>query len=566
MRCRDSMRFVVALLVLLPAMTTVGVTTAIAVVPPALVVVQSASLVAGGAGVQLRFTLDCDQEAEGGYSVGVEQNGAHGASSALLPACTGEPNGGILTAAAYDMPFQLGPANLKIRWFGCLDDACPHEYIDVTIAIQIGLLPAPVDLSPFVVTASRGAAVGSIRLQFSFTCVRDAFTYVEGRVSEPIGSRIPYGTFNAVSATCTGEPQVIVVDVGGTFSRHGPAVVSYDTAVVISGAGKYELNAPGSTAIVQFPPQAPETTVPGANMLANGSFENGAASLAPWIFRHDVAAAVVTDGIDTAEGAIAAKVTIAATSKSTWLVQLRQEGVHLQAGTSYTVSFWARSSTTRTINARLQSPVAPYSTFIAKDFTATPVWERYSFVYTSPSEVENAFVGFNLAQATGDVWLDQVAVYESNLVHNGGFESGTTRSPWTWRNDIDATFGRDSTVHFDGLASGRITVPTAGSTSWQAQARAPIAAVLGGRQYLVSFAIRASRSRAANVRLQSGDEPYPTAAANNFDVGTTWKQVSFVWAPSIDITNAFLGFNLSQDTGTVWIDDVALIELPTDPI
>jgi Carbohydrate binding domain len=155
-----------------------------------------------------------------------------------------------------------------------------------------------------------------------------------------------------------------------------------------------------------------------------------------------------------------------------------------------------------------------------------------------------------------------VTLAETALVPNGGFEQGgPTLAPWIWRNDIDAALTQDTSVKFSGAASAKITVPTIGSTNWQVQLRTLLAALVPHRAYQVSFEIIASRSRAANVRVQSGAAPYRTAVESTFNVGTTWTHVSFVWTPAFDITDPFVGFNLSQDVGTVWIDNVALTDL-----
>lgn len=286
-------------------------------------------------------------------------------------------------------------------------------------------------------------------------------------------------------------------------------------------------------------------------MLQNGSFESGGTTLSPWIFRHDVSATLSVETIDVVDGARAAKVTVAATSTSAFFVQLRQEGVHLAAGTAYTVTFWAKASAPRLINARLQSPVAPFPTFTARNFTVTPEWARFVFTYTSPIDVANAFVGFNLAQTAGIVWLDGVSLHPSNLVANSGFETGgATLSPWVWRNDIGATRARDTTVKFAGAASAKVTVPTAGSAPARAQLQTSIAAVVGNQPYRVDFEIMASKPRRANVRVQSSTAPYPTASERTFDVTTAWAHLSFVWTPSIDVADPFLGFNLASPIGT----------------
>jgi Carbohydrate binding domain/NHL repeat len=301
------------------------------------------------------------------------------------------------------------------------------------------------------------------------------------------------------------------------------------------------------------------------DVLRNGSFEDGGDVVSPWIFRHDVSATLSVDSVDVADGSRAAKVAVAASSTSTWLVQLRQEGVPLSSGVPMTLVFFARASAPRVVNARIQSPLAPYRTFVERDVVVGTAWQRFVVTYTPTQDVADAFVGFNLAGAAGDVWLDGVKLYETNLVVNGGFEDASL-SPWNLRNDIDASLARDTTVKFSGTAAARVDVPTVGASPWFAQLRTVIPDLIPGQPYRVSFQVKGSRARSVNARVQSAVAPFPTVVERDFAITTAWQQLSFVWTPTVEVPAPFLGFNLAQDVGTVWIDDVALAELPSGTI
>jgi Carbohydrate binding domain/Regulator of chromosome condensation (RCC1) repeat len=332
------------------------------------------------------------------------------------------------------------------------------------------------------------------------------------------------------------------------------AVCGFAVSMVVATGAPGAGAAPAATAAVVDP-----STV---NVVQNGSFETGGATLSPWIFRHDVAATLAPSG-DAVDGTRAATVHIAATSPSSYRVQLRQEHIRLQGANAYTLSFWAKASTPRLIDARLQGSLAPFPTLIARNYLVTATWQQFTLTYTAKTEVADAFVGFNLAQATGDVEIDNVSLTSNNLVVNGGFETGgATLAPWIRRNDIDATLGRDTTTVLDGTASAKITVPTLGAATHQVQLRQPIASAVAGANYRVSFTIKASRARVANVRLQSSDAPYPTVVSTNFSVTTTSKRFTFTWTPKVTVNNPFLGFNLAQDTGTIWLDDITLTREP----
>jgi hypothetical protein len=301
----------------------------------------------------------------------------------------------------------------------------------------------------------------------------------------------------------------------------------------------------------------------GAELLTNGSFESGGPSMSPWIFRHDVSATLAAGTVNILGGTRSAAVTIAATSPNPWFVQLRQEHLHLQAGTIYTFRGWGHAPQNRVINARIQSSVAPYPTFVAQDFVVSPYWDHFEMVYTPTRDIPDAFVGFNLAQDTGEVDIDNVSLTASrNLVSDGGFETAAPAlGAWTLRNDVNATFARDTATKFDGTASARIAVPKIDGSSWHVQLRQPVGPLWTRATYRVGFAVKATQPRSANVRLQSADSPYPTAIEGNVNVTTTWIRVSFDWTPPVTVTNPFFAFNLGQDAGTVWLDDVTVTQI-----
>ena len=76
----------------------------------------------------------------------------------------------------------------------------------------------------------------------------------------------------------------------------------------------------------------------GAELLTNGSFETGGASMSPWTFRHDVSATLAAETVDVSDGTRARCDHDRETPSNPWLVQLRQGHLQLQAGTIYTLS------------------------------------------------------------------------------------------------------------------------------------------------------------------------------------------------------------------------------------
>jgi hypothetical protein len=98
-----------------------------------------------------------------------------------------------------------------------------------------------------------------------------------------------------------------------------------------------------------------------------------------------------------------------ASASSPWLVQLSQSGVAVVSGTTYAVSFAAKVGTARSIEAIVQQTASPYTTYASQTVSVTTTWQTYSFSFVSPSSGD-ASLRFNVAGATGTVWIDATAM------------------------------------------------------------------------------------------------------------------------------------------------------------
>lgn len=159
-------------------------------------------------------------------------------------------------------------------------------------------------------------------------------------------------------------------------------------------------------------PTPSPTPVGATNLLKNNSFEAG---LSPWTFRTTSpvtgSAAVATDS--KYDGIYAAKINITKASSNTWYAQFRQDGLTLTAGKTYTITFWARASSNRAIDHVIQLANSPYTTRASKSFNLTTTWQKFTYSFTAPANNTNVFYGFNVAKATGSIWIDN-ASFTSN--------------------------------------------------------------------------------------------------------------------------------------------------------
>ena len=156
------------------------------------------------------------------------------------------------------------------------------------------------------------------------------------------------------------------------------------------------------------------TTVKAAtNLVWNASFENtGSTWLAPWALtvKSGATATISQDGSTKTSGSYSAKVSIASTTGTAWLVQLSQPNRPLTAGQRYDVAFSARASATRSIVSAFQQTLSPYTTYSSQSFTLTSTWTRFSYSFTASATQSNTSMHFNLGAATGSVWVDNVSV------------------------------------------------------------------------------------------------------------------------------------------------------------
>ncbi len=170
-----------------------------------------------------------------------------------------------------------------------------------------------------------------------------------------------------------------------------------------------------ATPVTKAPPSptAVPGTTPPMNLIHNPSFETGGGWWADWWpFRlQSVAAANLTRDNTTAEdGAYSIKITVTQNTSQKWYAQLQQPNLVLQGSRTYTLTFWAKAATARGAEACVQGAATPYTVYSCVEAPLTTNWQKFTTsVYLSATD-SNAAVEFNLAEATGPVWLDNVSL------------------------------------------------------------------------------------------------------------------------------------------------------------
>jgi len=138
---------------------------------------------------------------------------------------------------------------------------------------------------------------------------------------------------------------------------------------------------------------------PGPDAVSNPDFETDVTS--GWTFNYSVPAALERDASTAAVGSACAHVTVSAVGSFSWAVALNAvDQINLNAYQPYSATFWAKASAPRIITVAA-GPAA------ATRISITTDWRRYQ-VTLIPNTAGTAELQFFLAEATGDVWLDDV--------------------------------------------------------------------------------------------------------------------------------------------------------------
>ena len=175
-------------------------------------------------------------------------------------------------------------------------------------------------------------------------------------------------------------------------------------------------NATPPTATAAPPPGTATPISPEAsNLLQNGSFENtGTNWLAPWDFHVQAgtgaAATISQDTSTAADGAASAQINVTQPVAAPWDVQLSQGIALLTQGHTYTISFWAKAATPRSIAYALKDGLTN-TLYLSANANLSTTWQPVSTTYTHlAANDSNTSLQFNLAQTAGQIWIDGVVV------------------------------------------------------------------------------------------------------------------------------------------------------------
>ena len=156
-----------------------------------------------------------------------------------------------------------------------------------------------------------------------------------------------------------------------------------------------------------------------------------------------------------------------------------------------------------------------------------------------------------------------------NLLKDGDFPSSSvisTSQDASWFLGQGTNWGNSAAKTSVSGGTATVDVTTIGAETYQPQLVQYNLALDKGMKYKLSFKASADVDRKIEVNFQQSVDPWGSYATKEFDISTTEKEYTFIFAMEEDTDEAAqFAFNLGQTTGTVKISDVKLVFTNAEP-
>lgn len=226
-----------------------------------------------------------------------------------------------------------------------------------------------------------------------------------------------------------------------------------------------------------------------------------------------------------------------------WGFQTNRDGLDLQDGQPYTLTFWARSSAPRRISVNLWKDKQPYDFLGFTGYADLNTdWQQFSFVFRpNTPEANHSRLNFNFGNDLGTVQLSEVVLKSGGRLAappNWTLQSGVplielkTTQVWNARRDFSQFLGEVESAYVSDMRAFLKTELGVQCPVWNTQAQ------FGGWGGLW----REKDSDAIDVHAYW---KHPVFSAGGWD-GTEWKveNASMAAAPGIDPMSGFSFYRL----------------------
>jgi beta-glucanase (GH16 family) len=102
------------------------------------------------------------------------------------------------------------------------------------------------------------------------------------------------------------------------------------------------------------------------------------------------------------------------TTANLWDIQLSQQGLNLEEGSTYIFQFKAKASTTRNVNVGIGISQEPWSSFLSQTVSLTNTEKEFVYEFTMPVNEPNGRVFFDMGGFAGDIIFSEVSLIKKN--------------------------------------------------------------------------------------------------------------------------------------------------------
>lgn len=260
-------------------------------------------------------------------------------------------------------------------------------------------------------------------------------------------------------------------------------------------------------------------------------------------------------------------------------VQVYQDGVHLEKGETYEVSFDAQSTIDRAIIVQLQK-TSDWTPYLQENVSLTNVLKPYTYTFTMTHDTDLAprfsFALGNVAGTTYDpheIYIDNVVIKKvipiTDLILNGTFDASKDHWEEYWGGvweDAPAEAGNGTATGTATIVDGEleIAISTLGIKDYTPQIKQGNLSLEVGQTYTLTFSARALEARAIKVDVL--DTSYAWYGGTTFDLTTDDKVYTLTFEASKSINDGVLSINFgtiadeTSNATTVYLDNISLIK------
>lgn len=291
------------------------------------------------------------------------------------------------------------------------------------------------------------------------------------------------------------------------------------------------------------------------NMITNGDFESGTTGWYNMNSNGSVASFTLATGTDAYKGTNSLKIDVTTLGTNAWDIQSLNGAWASVKGTSYTLTFWAKSAVDGQSFKMVQQVGSSYS---EKTFKLTTSYTQYTWTFTAG---ENALEFKLQFPALGTFYIDEIAIptpstgttSSSNMVANGNFEADFTN----WQNLSTPTGNTFSIVTGTDAAEGnkamKVVVAQAGTNPWDVQSIHSGWSSVKGTSYTVTFYGKAATD-GAKIKILQQNTTYSSK-----DISLTTTYTKYSWTFSAQEDGLMVRFNFPE-AGTFYLDDIFIAD------